>query len=423
MHLPLLFVLSVLLVLCLLAMEGRAGDERVAIGTPPPEGVIEVVDLGGIGCSLVELNDGSLMLVRGEDYLLSTDEGVTWSEPQPFAEGLSGNGITRLASGALALTGGPGGWLSEDEGKTWSPMAEPFPRMMGKPPAGLGDEMIQLSSGRLVWPRHVGFGGRHPELLYEDVSAYGVWRGQRVQTEGHGHLPEIYVTLVSYSDDEGQTWKLAEGNHGNVNALMGWFDAEGLPTGYAGVTGCGEATVAETQNGRILLFARPTVNRIVSSYSADAGESWSAVLPAALANSISPPRLRRIPSTGDLMCVWNQVSAEEIRRGYRRGRLSVAISRDSGETWENFKTIEVSEGLDDVDRVPADYPIKLVRARDDVGQLPDGFGYFHYANVCFARDKAYIMYSRGAPSLGIAEQNLHKQEQVLRIYPLEWLYS
>ena len=33
------------------------------------------------------------------------------------------------------------------------------------------------------------------------------------------------------------------------------------------------------------------------------------------------------------------------------------------------------------------------------------------------------MYSRGGPLLGIAEQDIHKQEQVLRIYPLEWFYE
>jgi len=263
----------------------------------------------------------------------------------------------------------------------------------------------------------------HPELKYEDVSSYGIWKGQRIQVEGHGHLPEIYVTYIAYSDDEGQTWRLAEGNHGRSNALMGWFNEEGLPNGLNGVSGFGEATAAETKDGRVLLFGRPLVNRIVYSYSSDGGETWSAVLPTELANSISPPRLRRIPKTGDLMCIWNQVSREEIQRSYRRGRLSVAISEDSGATWGHFKTIELSEGLEEIERIPPEYPIKMVRARDDVGQLPEGWAYFHYANVCFGSDKVYIMYLRGSPLLGVAEQNLKRQEKVLRIYPLQWFYG
>jgi hypothetical protein len=290
-------------------------------------------------------------------------------------------------------------------------------------PHYFGDEMIQLESGRLLYPFYISFGGEHPEMKYEDVSACGNWRDQLYQVEGHGHKPEIYVTLVSISDDEGKTWSIPENRWGQHPAVMGWFDEEGKPTGHRGVTGFGEPTVAETKDGRLLMFGRPLVNRIVYSYSADGGNTWSVALPAELASSISPPRLRRIPKTGDLMVVWNQVSREEIRRGYRRGRLSVAISKDSGATWENFKTLEVSEGLEDVDRIPPEFPIKMVRARDWVGQLPEGWAFFHYANLNFAGDKVFISYLRGSPLLGIAEQNLKKQERVLRRYPLEYFYQ
>ena len=61
--------------------------------------------------------------------------------------------------------------------------------------------------------------------------------------------------------------------------------------------------------------------------------------------------------------------------------------------------------------------------RKDVGRLPDDYAFFHYANVCFARDKVYLMYSRGGPVRGVAEQNLNVQEQVLRICPLDWFYQ
>ena len=123
------------------------------------------------------------------------------------------------------------------------------------------------------------------------------------------------------------------------------------------------------------------------------------------------------------MCVWNQVSHEEIRRGYRRGRLSVAISKDNGLTWTHFKTLELSEGLDDVARITPEYPISMVRARSYVGELPDDFTYFHYANVAFIGDNVFIMYLRGGPLFGIAEQKLGEQRDVLRIYPLEWFYK
>jgi len=134
------------------------------------------------------------------------------------------------------------------------------------------------------------------------------------------------------------------------------------------VTDTDEPTIAETKDGKVLFFARSTVGRIVQSWSDDGGVHWTPVLPTNLANSYSPARLVRIPKTGDLLCVWNHMSGEEIRRGYRRGRLTAAISKDGGHAWENFKTLELSEGLDDVARVEPEYPITmLVRARKNVG--------------------------------------------------------
>jgi hypothetical protein len=130
-----------------------------------------------------------------------------------------------------------------------------------------------------------------------------------------------------------------------------------------------------------------------------------------------------LPETKDLLLVWNQMSREEIRRGYRRGRLSSAISKDGGHSWEHFKTIELSDGLEDIDRIPPEYPLTMVRARDFVGALPDGWAYFHYANMDVVGDKIVLRYLRGTPLLGIAEQNLQAQESVMRVYPVGWFYG
>jgi hypothetical protein len=393
-----------------------------SIGAALPSGAVEVIT--GVH-SLVELKDGSLLSAGG---WRSEDGGLTWSPGELAAgavglKGATGAGISRLASGALALTAGGMVWRSNDEGATWEQPAAAFPDMGPVGPHYLGDELLQLSTGRLIYPAYVSFHGAHPELERSAVAAYGFWRGQRHGVEGHGHVPEAYFTMVALSDDEGRTWRLVEEKKGKPNTLMGWFDEGGLPTGYGGVTGFGEATAAEVGEGQVLLYGRSVVNRVAYSHSPDGGDTWSAVLPTVLANSNSPPRLRRIPQTGDLLCVWNQVSREEVLRGYRRGRLTAAISRNGGASWECFRTLEVSDGLGGVERVPAETPIRLTRARHCVGQLPDGWGYYHYPNVCFAGDRVFISYLRGSPLLGIAEQNLSKQERVLRIYPLEWFYG
>ena len=65
----------------------------------------------------------------------------------------------------------------------------------------------------------------------------------------------------------------------------------------------------------------------------------------------------------------------------------------------------------------------MVRARDWVGPLPDAWAFFHYPNIDVVGDKVFVRYSRGTPLLGVAEQNLNKQEAVMRIYPLAWFYQ
>ena len=407
---------------------GWAGAKPV-FRKPPPEGVVELVHVGGINGTLVELQDGSLMLIEGDGrYRLSTDEGLTWGEPRPLnCPGLGtarDHSLIRLQSGALALAfrGEDEPWmgkfylfLSEDEGQSWGPG-----RLIGgtrTPNVPYYDTLIQLSSGLLVFPTLTGHWNTSHSDLSDVVSpdTWGTWRGMPVQVEGHGHMPEFECTFVLYSDDGGNSWQQG-------SELFGWFDQQGIPNGYGGISSFDEPSAAETADGRLLLFGRSQVGSIVYSYSEDGGKTWTAVRPTDLAASYSPPRLRRIPQTGDLLCVWNQVSREEIRRGYRRGRLSVALSQDSGATWGHFKTLELSEGLDDIAHIPPEYPIRHVRGRDNVGQLPDNWAFFHYANVRFAGEKVYIMYSRGWIEEKDGEAK-KPQESVLRIYPLEWFYE
>ncbi len=385
---------------------GGPGVAKPVWRKPPPEGVVELVGVAGSGSALVELKDGSVMLVQGGSYRISTDGGLTWGDSQPLGEGVSGHGIIRLQSGALALSGDHEMRLSHDEGKTWGP-ALPFKWGPHYP-----DNMIQLSTGRLVLVACCG-GARN--VQHSDVGY-----------AGHSTYPEIWIALVTYSDDEGQTWQVGPAeldpavswvkgkDTWSAGALMGWFDYEGIPNGEGGVTECSEPHVAETKDGRVLFFARSPTGRIVYSYSSDGGEIWTAVRPAELNSSSSPNVLRRIPQTGDLLCVWNQVSPEENEYGWRRNRLSAAISRDDGATWDHFKTLELSAGLDDVDRLEPTLPIKWSRVGSNPKPLPDDSAIFYYPNVCFAGDKVYIMYQRTGQGVS---------ESVMRIYPVDYFYQ
>ncbi len=387
---------------------------------PPPEGVVEIVGTGV--SSLVELPDGSLLAQNGST---SSDGGRTWSEPRSVGDGVDGNGLTCLNSGAIALTSDDRIWISQDNGETWD---APRHIPMDTARRGLSDTIIQLSGGRLLCPRRTVLGGYHPDdgvglpiggaSRVPECEGWGTWKGLPTSVEGEGHCPQMEIAFVYYSDDEGRTWNPFE----EYGCLMGWFDFDGVVNGNCGVVPCDEPSVAETKDGGVLFFARSTVGRILYSYSRDHAQTWGAVKPTELECSYSPPRLRRIPRTGDLICVWNQVSHAEIRRGYLRGRLSAAISRDSGATWENFKTLELSAGLEDVERIPAEYPIRPVRSQNYVGTLPDDYANIYYPNICFAADKVYVIYSRGWLTQRGSEARL-TSERVLRIYPLEWFYQ
>ena len=416
-----------------------AGDAGKNISRKPiPKGVVEIKGITADG-GIVELKDGSLFLAQGGgindsakvpgNCRISKDGGKTWSDPRPLSAEIGIGGLIRLQSGALAIYGrkddGTYFASSTDEGETWSE-----PALVTNYPGfrPMFHSMIQLAGGRLLltgyWGELYGWDHQdgtmasvHPDLQYMDVSAYGTWRGQKIQVEGHGHGPEMGMTIVYRSDDEGKTWVKHPGG------LMGWFDFEGVPNGTCGQLACFEPTIAEAKDGNVLVVMRSTVGRLVQSFSTDGGEHWRSVLPTGLASSESPGIMVTLPATGDLLIIWNQMSREEIRRGHRRGRLSSAVSRDGGHSWENFKTVELSEGLEDIDRVPPEYPIQMVRARDWVGPLPDGWAYFHYANVDVVGEKVIVRYLKGGPLLGVAEQNLQKQESVMRVYPAGWFYA
>ena len=405
---------------------------------PPPEGVIEhtsaeyepITD-GGI----VELADGTLMLAHGDGInesvgrttcRISKDGGATWSKAKAFRCGMGVAGMIRLQSGALAIYGketrkGEKFYFSssKDDGRTWAKPSE-LPVYWDFHP--LFHSMTQLSSGRLLLAGYCGSGpedlGSAPEDLQRLTSSgWGWWRGVRLGVEGHRSPGGMGRCKTFHSDDEGRTWKGCRGG------LMGWFSERGVPDGTGGLTSICEPTVAETNDGRLLMFSRCRRGRLAQCYSLDAGDTWLSVQPTNLSSSQSPPMLVRIPQTGDLLCVWNHVSADEIRHGEHRCRLSSAISKDSGRSWCHFKTIESCEGMADVDQIVPEFPIPWgLRGNPGLGQLADGYANFDYPNVDIIGDKVFLRYSRGWPVLGNDDKAEMTGEGILRIYPLEWFY-
>jgi predicted neuraminidase len=99
--------------------------------------------------------------------------------------------------------------------------------------------------------------------------------------------------------------------------------------------------VEECSDGSLLMLLRTFQGSLWESRSHDGGVTWREAGPTALYSPLSPPSLKRIPSTGDLLLLWNDyahVPAEERRS--QRTPLNVAISRDNGVSWEPSKSIE-----------------------------------------------------------------------------------
>ena len=192
-----------------------------------------------------------------------------------------------------------------------------------------------------------------------------------------------------------------------------------------------------------LLMARAKIGRLVQSWSRDGGLTWYPAEPTELASSQSPPLLIRIPRTGDLLCIWNQVSGAEIRRGFLRGRLSAAVSTDDGLTWGHFRTLELQPGMDEVARVAPEFPMpRHLVGRSPFSHLPDDFAMFTYPNVDIVEEQVFVRYLRAwaravegrearpvddqAPRMWPRHEDREAEmqfESVLRQYPLAWFYS
>jgi hypothetical protein len=67
--------------------------------------------------------------------------------------------------------------------------------------------------------------------------------------------------------------------------------------------------------------------------------TWTPIAPGNIKSPLSPASIERIPSTGDLLLVWNN-NYKPGRDGGKRTPYNLAISKDEGKTWIKTKSIE-----------------------------------------------------------------------------------
>ena len=309
------------------------------------------------GADLVERNDGSLFMLKMEIYkaeglrhggddeapsdlvtLVSRDEGRNWTDkktflrPGPDDQAVYSPGLLRLQNGGILLR------------------YEMYHRFMYKQEPSISaftcisdDECESFSDPVTVWSRKNGYSGSQGDLrqlstgriIYPMIQLIGYEK----QDEGQDHA----IAGVWYSDDEGATWKECDA--------------------YADLPrrGCMEPKIEELKDGRLLMIMRTQLGAVFQSWSEDGGCTWSKPQTTALRAPESCPGLRRIPQTGDLLAVWNNSLFDPtFDHDGLRNPLTVALSKDEGETWEGIKDIETDPEWEFTN------PVMIVTSNDKV---------------------------------------------------------
>jgi hypothetical protein len=360
---------------------------------------------GEVWCVYYEPTEGSAIKRK-----VSRDAGRTWDQPETLVDlqgrPIVGNHITmlRLKSGRWGLvyatnhvpdgrTGRDGGTVfrTSDDGRTWS---EPVvvERRFGICCSG---HAIVLSSGRVVVP------------VFKWISYDATGAAES------SNAPSLSYSYSYVSDDEGTTW---------TQSLSELFVSH-----YRAAYDLEEPAVVELKDGRLLMHLRSQLGRMYRSVSHDQGVSWSRPEALPIAASYTPCILRRIPRTGDLLMIWNQISRMEILNGFHRHRLSCAISQDDGQTWTKVKNLESLDDEAVVKPPPADR-FEVLEQWEDYGyyQPNNRSRYFRapgvlricYPDVVFIDDQSVIVYDYGSGTLG---ENIHGTK--LRAVPIAWFYE
>lgn len=278
----------------------------------------------------IELNDGRVLFVYshftggGSDHAaghlagrFSSDGGKTWTKDDVVVLPQSGKfndmsvSLLRLQNGNIALfyvrknsmlDCRPVMRISTDEAKTWGDPIECITDEIGYYVLN-NDRVIQLRDGRLILAVAL-----HNLPSYEKPN----W---------NGHI------MCYLSDDQGATWRRNQTVLAPVNENGKRLIAQ-------------EPGLVELTDGRLMMFIRSDAGSQLISYSSDRGETWSAPQRSNIISPVSPATIERIPSTGDLLLVWNDHSQISPQYRGKRTPLKVAISKDDGDTWISARTLE-----------------------------------------------------------------------------------
>gem|GEM_PF-6125269 len=359
--------------------------------------------------------DGGLIMFDGGRALTSADGGRTWAAA--YQSDVRVGQVVRLRSGDFGGLADNGFYVSSDQGRTWSRAGEDV-RAGGRGSA-YPNTLVQARNGDLLLP--LRYTNAAHQQHYDESGAWGTLNGELVRVEGHAHYPEADIAYLAASADDGQTWSPSNGT------IMIWHE-----NGYGGMWPCDEPSVVDGRDGTVFMFMRTTLGRLYMARSAAAdyynpagrhlrfrpGRNFDYPKPLPLVSSYSPCAVRVLPETGDWLLVWNQVSAAEIRAGYRRARLCSAVSRDDGRTWEHVRTLDAVV-VPPAGYLPPEQEPGMVRGLDYVGILPEDFGSVSYPSISVVDDSVFVFFYR----ILVRPRPGDVTGRRLRVLPLSWFYG
>ena len=287
-------------------------------------------------------------------------ETVKLLEPSPENQRNSEGDFIKLKDGKILFiytkfTSGPSddspsflaSRISSDKGKTWTDKDEVVLENEGDLNT-MSVSLLRLNDGRiaLFYLRKNSNSNCVPYVRFStdetktwsdpirciDTDGYYVLNNNRVlQLKSGRILLAVHAMNEPTSTDKGVIRSYFSDDNG-----LSWNKSEAVPN-EKDIT-LQEPGLVALKNGKLLLFCRTDMGVQYFSYSANNGESWSPIEPGNIKSPLSPASITRIPSTGDLLLLWNN-NFKKSKNGGKRTPFNMAISKDEGRTWSKSKTI------------------------------------------------------------------------------------